>query len=85
MANELVVRDLKIIYKLDKSLDYDNLSNVKAYYNKLIDLDSFNTSVGKAYIDKLQKIISGSNTGECIICHKTEVGTKAIGFVKLSV
>lgn len=74
----LVKKDLALILKINQKLSYDNISAVQKVHDTLLQKQLFHSSLGKRYINKLERVIQGEDTDKCLFCGKINISKTAI-------
>ena len=68
--NNELGKELALIIKFDKEIDYKNIKSVKSLYDDITMHNTFNTILGKKYTAKLKDIIDGNENEKCVFCNK---------------
>lgn len=64
-------KDLALILKIDKKMNYSDIGNVQKIHDEIVQKDLFQTALGTRYVRKLEKIATGTSTNQCLFCGKS--------------
>ncbi len=66
--NQTIQGDVKTILQLDAKFHYDNLAEVRAVHDKIVQKGMLRSPMGKRYVKRLEQLLGGTKPNTCTLC-----------------